>query len=433
MKNKMAFIISCGLLILSGCMYSLQSPISTSIPATRVTNHTQSSVIHPTITNMPQVPSPTTAARLVEPACLSIQSDLPANYSYEGNLLLIDIDPEAPSGDWLSLYKIHSNETILLPYRGPASPVVSPSRTQFAIQYYEENSIDILSTSGEIIKSIPMQENWGWLADWINNQQIAIVMAEPSDDPFYDKFPASVLILNPFTEQTQVFSPNYPYIDRANPMINFGGRWGSTIYDPSLSRVVYAGTHNFLGYMLYSLTEGKILAEIPNYNLAALPIWFSNGSQLIVLGGDDFYKVSTSGETKKITWFNPNYNINKNAGWDFFIRSYYSLSPNENLLAFWFGKREENVSWDQTTFTLAILNLETGEIIDTCIKASNYQHEHLPPFAYPIWSPDSKNLLVSAKYPQENERDLVLIDLEKHAAFRLQSDLIPAGWLVGDE
>lgn len=434
MKKKLVYIISCGLLILSGCMSSLQPPVSTAIPATRVTNHTQPLVIHPTLTNMPLVPSSTTVAKLVEPACLSIQSDLPAKYSYEGNLLLID--PESSSEDWLSLYKTHSEESILLPYRGPASPVVSPNRTQFAVQSYEERSIDIFSTSGEILKSIPMQENWGWLADWVNNQQIAIVMSEPSDNPRYVKYPASVLILDPFTEQTQVLLPDYPYIDRANQMTQFGGLWGSTIYDPSLSRVVYAGARNLSGYMFYSLTEGKILAEIPSPSRRALPIWFSNGVQFIVLG-EDFYKVSASGETKKITWFNPNYDIDKNAGWsyfiNYFIKNYYSLSPNENFLAFWFGKREENISWDQTTFTLAILNLETGEIIDTCIELSNYTHEDLPPYAYPIWSPDSKKLLVSAKYPQEGERDLVLIDLEKYAAYQLQSDLIPAGWLVADE
>ena len=392
------------------------------------TNNTQPPVIHSTLTNMPLVPSPTTAAGLVEPVCLSIQSDLPSKHSYEGNFLLIDT--ESSSEDWLSLYKIYSDESILLPYRGPASPVVSPSRTQFAVQNYEERSIDIFSTSGEIVKSIPMPENWGWLAGWVNNQQIAIVMSEPSDNPRYDKYPASVLILEPFTEQTQVLLPDYPYIDRTNQMINFGGHWGSTIYNPSLSRVVYAGTHNFLGYLLYSLTEEKILAEIPNYNLGALPIWFSDGTQFIVLGGDDFYKVGASGETKKITWFNPNYDIDKNAGWDYFIENYYSLSPNENLLAFWFGRHDENTSWDQTAFTLAILNLETGEIIDTCIE---HRHEHFPPFAYPIWSPDSKNLLVSTKYSQESERDLVLIDLEKYAAYQLQSNLMPVGWLAVDE
>jgi hypothetical protein len=434
MKKKLIYTISCGILILSGCMSSLQPLASTAIPATKDTNHTQPPVIQPTLTNMPLVPLPTAAIRLVEPACLSIQSDLPAKYSYEGNLLLIDIDPEAPSEDWLSLYKTHSEESILLPYSFPETPVVSPNRTQFAVESssYEERSIEIFSTSGEIIKSIPMQENWGWLADWINNKQIGIVMAEPSDNPRYDKYPASVLILDPFTEQIQVLLPDYPYIDRANQMTNFGGLWGSTIYDPNLSLVVYAGARNLSGYLLYSLTDEKILAEIPGLARRALPIWFSNGMQFIVLG-EDFYKVSASGETEKITWFNPNYDFDKYVGWDYFIKSYYSLSPNENLLAFWFGRHEENISWDQTTFTLAILNLETGEIIDTCILLSKYTYEHSSPFPYPIWSPDSKKLLVSARYPQEGKRDLVLIDLEKYAAYQLHSDLIPAGWLVADE
>jgi hypothetical protein len=99
-------------------------------------------------------------------------------------------------------------------------------------------------------------------------------------------------------------------------------------------------------------------------------------------------------------------------------------------LAFWFAKHDENISWNQTTFTLAVLNLETGEVIDTCIMSRNYTPEDLPPLPYPIWSPDSKNLLISAKYSQGSGGHLVLIDLEKQAAYQLSSDLVPAGWLV---
>ena len=430
MLKKLSVCLSlCGVLVLAAC--AAPRPVVTPTPpatANMTSSVTASATLMAISTPLPSVTPTPDPVRL---ACIEIQPALSEGHIYEGNLVLINANYS--SEDWISLYNLQSGEDTILPQKYSSDPVVSPSRIQFAIQNYEENSIDVFSTRGEIIKSIPMQENWGWLADWVNNQQIAIVMAEPSDNPRFDKLPASVLILNPFTEQTQVLLPNYPYIDIVNPMIQFGGRWGSTIYDPSLSRVVYAGAEKFQGYLLYSLTEGKILAKIPNPNRRALPIWFSNGTQFIVLGGDDFYKVSASGEIKKITWFNPNYIINENAGLDYFIRDYYSLSPNENLLAFWLARHDENISWNQTTFTLAILNLETGEIIDTCIISSDYTYEHLPPLAYPIWSPDSKNLLVSPKYSQGSEGNLVLFDQEKQAAYKLPSDWVPTGWLLPEE
>jgi len=286
-----------------------------------------------------------------------------------------------------------------------------------------------------------MRSNWGWLADWLDNQRIAIVMSEPSDDPRYDKYPASVAILDTVTGLTQVLPPDYPDIDLANPLIQFGGRWGSIMYNATLTRAVYAApvsnpppeTGGGNGYVFYSLTGEKKLAEISNPSMRALPIWFGDGMQFIVKGGDEFYQVSAGGELKKLTRFNPDYIFDKNSGLDYLVDSYYSLSPDESRLAFWQTRYEKNLDTNQLSYTLAILDIETGEVTDTCISYGDHSPFNFPANSYPVWSPDGSTLAVYANYrSEEKEGELVLIDLEKQTAYPLPGNLIPTGWLLAE-
>ena len=440
MNKFIAGIALCIFLLLGGCSPTPQtvSPVS---PTAAAVTDTPQPTPEPTNTSSP-TPLPThTFTPTPEPPivqnCISIQSELPADHAYTGNLLLMG----AAYGS-LELYNLQSNESVILSEEDYVDHETSPDRTRIALRDYKTKTIYIFSADGKIIKRIPMRSNWGWLADWLDDQRIAIVMSEPSDDPRYDKYPASVVILDTVTGLTQVLPPDYPDIDLANPLIQFGGRWGSIMYNATLTRAVYAapvsnpppeiGSSN--GYVFYSLTEEKKLAEIPNPSLRALPIWFGDGMQFILEGGDEFYRVSADGELEKLTRFNPNYIFDKSSGLDYLLDDYYSLSPDESRLAFWQTMFDRSLDRNKISFTLAILDIETGEVTDTCISSGHYlSGSDLPANPYPIWSPDGSTVAVYANYrSEEKEGSLVLIDLEKQIAYPLPGNWIPTGWLLAE-
>lgn len=113
-----------------------------------------------------------------------------------------------------------------------------------------------------------------------------------------------------------------------------------------------------------------------------------------------------------------------------------------------------NLDWDETTFRLAILDMESGEIVDTGIPSGHNKEMskfEYPVFPEPVWSPDGNSLIISANlrydepvqgvemdeegnkitisYLERVARDLVLIDLENMTAYQLPSEWIPNEWI----
>jgi len=439
MKKLIAGIALCMILLL-GCCSPTPQTVSPVVPTTAAATDMPQLTPEPTKTSSP-TPLPThTFTPTPEPPivqnCISIEPELPADHTYAGNLLLVD----AAYGS-LELYNLQSGESVILSEEDYVSHETSPDHTRIALEDYKADAINIYSADGKIIKRIPMRSNWGWLADWLDNQRIAIVIHEPSDDPRYQKYPASVAIFDTVTGQTQVLAPDYPDIDFANPLTQFGGRWGSTIYNASLTRVVYAGrmsnpppeTGGGNAYIFYSLIDEKRLAGIFNLRMRALPIWIGNGMQVITLGVDEFYRVEADGKIEKLTRFNPDYVFNEGSSLEYLFDDYYSLSPDENRLAFWQARYDKNLDRHQFSYTLAFLDIGTGEITDTCISYGAHLPFDFPTNSYPIWSPDGSTLVVYANYrSEENEGSLVLIDLEKQTAYPLPGNWIPTGWLLAE-
>ena len=439
MNKFIAGFVLCMILLL-GCCSPTPQTVSPVVPTAVAVTDTPQLTPEPTKTSSP-TPLPTyTFTPTPEPPivqnCISIQPELPADHTYTGNLLLMD----AAYGS-LELYNLQSSESVILSEEYYVNHETSPDHTKVALRDYKTKTIYIFSADGKIIKRIPIRSNWGWLADWLDDQRIAIVMSEPSDNPRYDKYPASVVILDTVTGQIQILPPDYPGIDRANQMTQFGRRWGSTVYNASLKRVVYAGpvsnpppeTGGGNGYIFYSLTEAKKLAEIRNPYGATLPIWLDDGMQFIILGVDEFYRVSAEGKLEKLTRFNPDYVITKGSGRNYWLDDFYSLSPDESRLAFWQTQNDKNLDQHQLSYTLAILEIETGLVTDTCISYGINLPFDLPTNFYPIWSPDGSTLAVYANYrSEENEGELVLIDLEKQTAYPLPGNWIPTGWLLAE-
>jgi WD40-like Beta Propeller Repeat len=368
-------------------------------------------------------PTPDTG---VSEDCLTIQPNLPGEIGYSGKIMLETHGPDVVNN--ISYYYLNSGNKSDIPSMGSIDLSVSPNRTRFAFEDYNSKRLKVFGSDGIQIKSLPWGKYWGWVDRWLDNQNIAIVMAEPeSSGSNFDKYPRAVLILNPFTNQMQTLPPDFPDIDLASTNLSWD-KSGTTIYDPTLRRVVYPGTMqggnlSGMGYILYGIPEKKKLAQIPSAGWDSLPLWSPDGSKFIVMGDDEFYQVSYDGRISKITHMNPGYVPDKNSG-DKYWAEYYSWSPDGQHLALWLQ------TLDTHRRTLAILDVATGLITDACISAG-YNPDDVRTLPYPVWSPDGRSLVVAANYrPEDNGNDVVLVDLEKDEAYKLTTNKFPVGWLV---
>ena len=251
-------------------------------------------------------------------------------------------------------------------------------------------------------------------------------MAEPDPSaPGWDIYPPTVIVVNPFHDKIQTLPPDFPDIDLIYNLLSWN-QSGTTVYDPTLTRVVYPGSvttddYQGNGYILYGIPEKKKLAQIPSW-FDPPPVWSPDGSKFIVKGDDEFYVVGYDGGVTKITHMNPNFDPSKMTGATY-SAEYYDWSPDGRHVALWLY----DIASDHRT--LAILDTQTGAVRDTCIAAGYMDPTFTPP--NPVWSPDGKSLVVAAHYrPDDYGNDVVLIDLEKNTAYKLTSNKIPVGWLI---
>lgn len=433
MKNLAVCLALCGFLFLASCA-ALQLEEPPPQPATATMTASASASATPTVTSTP-LPTVTPTPDPVISDCIEIQSALPEEHSYEGFLLLVRTT-HGP-GERHLLYNIQSGESVYLPKEYSYASIVSPDQTKLILDDIVRGIFAVYSSNGVLLKKMSMYENQGRVAAWFDDERIAIKKYEEGFREGMSKYPASVVIVSIMNGETQLLESDYPNIDGANYLIHLGN-WGTTVYDPTLTRVVYAGdvTHPgqpdklINGYILYSLSEEKILAEIPDqdFHLGTLPQWFADGSQFIVEGEDELYLVGADGDIENLTQFNIEEDFSEKENRYYRIPGYYSLSPDESQLAFWL---ERNNGEELSQVTLAVLDLETGEATDTCIE---YGYDSAVTITSPTWSPDSSKLVISAEYGEvENEVGLVLIDLEDHIAFQLPSDWNPTGWLLPED
>jgi hypothetical protein len=437
MKKNWIYIILCGLFLFHSCA----SPQSTQLPKPSITSTalkttTTTAPTMPMVTSTP-LPSVTPTHDPVISTCIEFQSALPEDHLFEGMLLLEN--PEFSQFEHLSLYDLKNGEIFLFPSKYDDAYAVSPNHTRLAINTYDLSSIDIFSSNGSLLKRIFTSsiDCTGRIAEWLDNDRIAVRNCGNWEEEVLEIAPDRIVVINTVTDEMFLVSSKHPGLDMGNQPL-YLGYWGTVVFDPQLKYVVYPGAvlvpesddAYLMGYILYSLLEERVVAGVPGFRLYAMPDWFVDGSQFIVAGFDDFYRVSITGEIEKITQLNSRYKTQKR----YVLDDYYRLSPDEGSLAFWIASYDENLDEDQMIFTLAILNLETGEVIDTCIPTSHYFRENAFERSFPVWSPDSKNLVVSVNSgTKEDGQDLVLVDLEYMEAYQLSSNWIPTGWLLSHD
>jgi hypothetical protein len=200
--------------------------------------------------------------------CLDVAPDFSQELQSNGTLILED--------DSLVISKMNmsTRETVqdAVPPGTLLTILVSPNRDLIA--YYQilnnindrvERNLLITDAENHIRKTIPWDKKWAELVAWLDDQHLVSLLFQdnPTENPTPKPF--TLLALNPFTGEEQILCPDYPDI-LSTPPIPYWDGWGVTVYDPSLSRVVYPqegeGTaQSPINYVLWDITKNRILAS----------------------------------------------------------------------------------------------------------------------------------------------------------------------------
>jgi hypothetical protein len=122
--------------------------------------------------------------------------------------------------------------------------VISPNRQLLALHINVKAKtlqdfprLLILNANGQTIQDLAWDDGWNWLAGWMDDERLWFVHSEKNTHD-------SLILFNIITRQWQEFTTDaYPHIYQ--PGYPGVWNWGMfytvpTIYDPTLSRVLYA-------------------------------------------------------------------------------------------------------------------------------------------------------------------------------------------------
>lgn len=402
-----------------------------------VTEYTQTTTITPTPTIPPEAN--------LDIQCLNIAPDLPPEMTSNGSLVfvgegrrngylldlttmaftqinqpekrIIDIDV-SPGGEWIAYIEGFSYES-----------------GKSAIQ----DILIIADANNQINRIIPWEEEWGFITAWLDDTHLVIDIP-PDNIP---TTPATLMTLNPFTGERQIIKPEYPDIYQFPPIPYWKG-WGETVYDPTLTRVVYlrGGQNNDpspLNYVLWDMTNNKSLASFRIIgDLDTIPRWYTDGEQYAFAPGlitDDpqnkwpayeVIRVDRNGLATQLSHLAAYYQ------WTYI--SDLSWSPDGEKIAFWFGGWDElgNPFFEEYELHLAVVDVSSGKVTNYCVPGDAHAQigglRLVPP---PIWSHDSKQLVVENLISNINKRSsrVILVDIEKNLAAVIAEDMQPAGWV----
>jgi hypothetical protein len=438
------FLASCFLI---GCLASSTPPegieATPSAPfPTSITTPTEMALLT-------AISTPSSApAESIQYECLEISDNLPMEKAPDGVLVFKNED----NTDAL-LWNMQMGTQVRFP-RKEGERILSFSVSPDA-QYvvYHQASLDLIS--GQYSSSndrtvmakadgIPIWSQLDSWYSWFDNERLIRLIHPASGYPYME-------LLNPLSGERQELHPDYPNIERMfsnNPIDKWRGIKGLPIYDPTLTKVVYAecdsvcdeniakGVPDF-PVVLLDVQTGTVLARLKTTNYyGGTPLWLPDGSQFVMSAdilsmetvfsrdpyfhADEFYVISRNGQVRQLTNFMNDY-------MDIEIYDSYMLSPDGQQVAFWIVAKPSNYS----DARLAVMNMMTGVVINYCLKGAPFMDASSESLLEPIWSPDSTQLLIMDRDPQnEDRRRVILVNTVENFAGEIAENIEPVGWMI---
>lgn len=378
--------------------------------------------------------SPAVTLESSQDVCKKVEQVSASEVKSQGNMIFTNISHDEYKVDAVTFEK----SDLIEEGRFSHSIAISPNREFIALQFYSQKnepiSLRVKSQDGLLDTTIPWEEEWNYIASWLDNQRLLInTYIEVEDWDIQAKEFSTFLVINPFTNERKVLEPVFPEI-YSHHMFPYWGKFGSTIYSPNLDKVIYLreSDEGYYSYVLWSIEEQKSLADFRLVLDKDIPQWSPDGKKFAMspsllvdsLDGkwpaNNLYVVDSDGQSTKIT------NLSEYFTWTYIGR--ISWSPNERYIAFWFS------GWDARPYSftitpdqyLGVVDVETKNLRIYCISGDIYPGGVAFP---PVWSPDGTQILVESPLSDEHSQ-VLLLDLEKEVIAKIGEDMIPVGWMI---
>ncbi len=352
----------------------------------------------------------------LEYKCLEIHPDLPEAGIYSGTVVITEESPhhiellDLSTGVIQPLFK--GKEQIA--YVQAISPdnkwlaYLAPDPPMLIVTTFDGNPLTI---------ELPWDNTWFGIVRWLDNSHLEIAIADEG---------GAKILLNPFSGEQLPLYNQFP--DFAPPSL-FGIDWYSAQFNHQLTRAVYP-QYPEVNDNHISLWNLETQQPIANFHsavgiapLGSNPVWSPTGTKFVIAlyretdGGDSYaelYLISQDGEQQKIT------NLRAYYTESLIIRE-YQWSPDESKIAFWLRYSQNSQAKDQ----LAILDMETYQVTNYCIDDRWGTSREL------VWSPNSSQIIVNAKYDEEPA--VLLLDLDRQIIFRIAEEQRAVGWILSPQ
>ncbi len=319
---------------------------------------------------------------------------------------------------------------------------VSPNRNFIAIDniLYDDagnrsgHELVIADASGERLKSIPWEENWRSLLGWKDDQHVLLSVDFDRNRNNY-----SLLKIDPFNDERQRIeltniAPGWDQYIKTHAPTGIWPGFASLLLDPTYTMSLYPqdmeGNPTHYTYRLWNIAEQQLVLSLESimkmdnfFYYYPLPAWSPDNAQF-ALGGIEWYLdedfkselfvITKDGHVTQMT------NL-ASLGYEI-IATYPSWSPDGRYIAFYL------VPDGIGTSRLAILDTETLELIDCCMPL-DVLSAGIPSPPTPLWSPDSKQLLMLGDYLSEHNR-VLWISLEQGIAAQVAEDIDVVQWFI---
>lgn len=428
--------------ILTGCSSATstntKTPTASPVPviSTTPTTITISPTSTPIYTAIPTVVGFQWAQDAPVSACIPVQSELPAGLHLAGLLLGDEYNPRvldpnsgdrtnglepdqydnnlsrngyhlSPDGKWLAYVELGYKDDVWTSYKifvEPADNILTHSSKGRFVAWQAQKPNDLFNFTG-----------------WVSNTAIAIAM-NPNNY-------GVTIVHNPFTgQQTKFVLEQLPDFETApvNALGTYIFGQSDLLPDPTLTRLIYpASRDNDTNAALWDVKNKKKLGN--TFHLDSNPFWTPpgwslDGSDFIMQGftsdmQTEWFQTTKEGEVRQLTHFE-----------DYLPAMWTGKSSRSwdgRYLAFWIGSDSDQ---DRK---LLVMDLKSATPQGFCIDENSNKDAV---FISPIWSPDSKYVVLSDG-DRGGLEDWTLINVEKREAYQIAKDVdfSALGWMAVDQ